>query len=111
MADLLAELDGYRAELAGYERSHKDERAALVREQIERVTGQIRTDIEKLHAQAGNHEDDGQEILAAQARVEAKRLARALPDDNEDEAGPKRAVRGRPKGRETTADTTPKERA
>lgn len=105
MADLLAELAGYKDELDNYERAGREDRAAQVRAQVDRVTGQIRGEVDKLHARADNHEDAGQDLLAAQARVEAKRLARALPDE------PPKASRGRVRGKETAQDTSPKERA
>jgi hypothetical protein len=76
--DLLAELDGYRAELDGYERSGRTARTEAVRGEIDRVTKQIAGEVEKLNAQADNHEEAGQDVLAAQARVQAKRLRRAL---------------------------------
>lgn len=72
--DLLAELAGYNNELAGYGRNK--ERAEQVRAQIERVTAQIRVRVEQLQADADNHITDGQDVLAAQALVEARRLVR-----------------------------------
>lgn len=80
--DLLAELAGYEAELAGYERQSRTERAAAVRVEITRVIGEVQTRIERLLTSAEGHEDDGQDVLAATARVEAKRLAAALPDEH-----------------------------
>ncbi len=99
--DLLAELAGYEAELAGYERQGRTERAAAVRDEVTRVIGEVQTRIERLLTQAEGHEDDGQEVLAAQARVEAKRLAAALPAEHRparlralhpDQAGAENAV-------------------
>jgi hypothetical protein len=98
--DLIAELTGYRNELAAARRRNNTDRAAAVTEQIERVTGQVRTRIEQLLAQAGNHEEAGQDVLAAQARVEAKRLGRETADATP--AGP---------GAENTAQSAPRETA
>jgi hypothetical protein len=80
--DLLAELAGYTSELANYQRSGRDERAAAVRDEISRVTGQINTRIEQLLTAAEGHEDAGADLAAAQARVEAKQLAAALPAEH-----------------------------
>lgn len=78
--DLLAELDGYRAELAGYERAKRADRITAVRKEIARVGKAIEVEVGKLIAQAENHEEAGQDVLAAQCRVEARRLARSLGD-------------------------------
>ena len=77
--DLLAELAGYEAELAGYERQSRTDRAAAVRAEIDRVIDEVKVRIERLLTSAEGHEDEGQDVLAAQARVEAKRLAATLP--------------------------------
>lgn len=76
--DLLAELEGYQSEQAGYERAGRKDRAAAVQTEVDRVSKAIAVEVEKLMAQADNHEEAGQDILAAQARVEAKRLRRAI---------------------------------
>lgn len=83
--DLLAELAGYEAELAGYERQHRTERADAVRTEITRVIGEVQVKIERELTVAEGHEDAGQDLLAAQARVEAKRLARGLPEEHRPE--------------------------
>lgn len=94
--DLIAELDGYRAEAARYDRDGRDDRVAAVREQADRVAGLIKVEAEKADAHADNHEEAGQDLLAAKARVEAKRLRRALAELGE---------------QETAADRTPRETA
>lgn len=76
--DLLAELAGYESELAGYK--NRPERAADVRKEIERVGGLIVREIDRLLAVAEGHEDEGRDVPAARARIEAKRLAAALPE-------------------------------
>lgn len=73
--DLIAELAGYRAELANCVQ-RKSDRTDQVREQITRVEAEIRKRVEQLKAQADNHMTDGHDVLAAQALTEARRLAR-----------------------------------
>lgn len=105
--DLLAELDGYRTELDGYTRAGRGERVEAVQAEIDRVTAQITTEADKLIAQAENHEEAGQDVLAAQARVEARRLRRALADlpeagppagEDADDATPRRTATTKRKG-------------
>lgn len=105
--DLAAELLGYRAELARYERYDEDDRAAGVREQIERVEGDVRAEAERLEADADRYDEAGQGVPAAMARNEARRY-RALLDEGQ-AAKPARG-RGRPR-KETAEDKTPKENA
>lgn len=93
--DLIAELDGYRSELAGYDRAGRTDRAAAVRAEVDRVTKQLAAEADKLIAQAEGHEDAGQDVAAAQARVEAKRLRRALADQT-------------PPAAENAAESTPR---
>src|SRR5687767_3730902 len=102
--DILAELDGYRTEQANYERQGRKDRLPAVKAEIERVTKQIRVEVDKLIAQAENHEEAGQDVLAAQCRVEARRLAResslGAPEDAADSAPKEKAV---PKGKKDGA--------
>lgn len=95
--DLLAELDGYRAELSGYDRAGRAERSDAVRAEIDRVTKAIEVEADNLTAQAENHEEAGQDVLAAQCRVEARRLRRCLAET--------------PPAGQTAADSTPRETA
>lgn len=104
MADLLAELAGYQAELAYCEKNSRDERAGLVRDQIDRVVGEVRDQVARLRAHAEACAANGQDVPAAEAVVEARRLEEALPAEQ-----PKRGP-GRPR-KETAQDKTPKERA
>ncbi len=76
--DLLAELAGYRNELAGAE-ARGSERAAQIRTEIERVEAAVTERAAELIAQAETHEGAGQDVLAAQARIEARRLTDAAP--------------------------------
>lgn len=104
--DLAAELQGYRNELANVEAAGKDERAAAVREEISRVEEAVRERADALDQAAEAHDKAGQDIRAAEARVESRRY-RDLLDD------PKPAARrggGRPR-KETAEDKTPKEKA
>lgn len=103
--DLIAEVAGYRTELANLERfSDKKDRANAVRGEIDRVAGQIRMEAERLMAQAETHEEAGQDVLAAQCRVEAKRLVRegglGQPENAADSAPKEKAV---PKGKKDGA--------
>lgn len=71
--DLIAELAGYRSELDNYR--NRPDRAAQVQTQIDRVTAAIANRIGQLLAQADNHMTAGNDVLAAQAMTEARRLA------------------------------------
>lgn len=109
--DLLAELDGYKAELDLYERRGQDERATAVRDEIKRVEDAVRQRAEELEATADKHDETGQDVRAAEARVEARRYRDALGS----EGGPAKrstAKRGAAQGRKETAeDKTPKDKA
>ncbi|MFI0484884.1 hypothetical protein [Actinomadura sp. 9N215] len=109
--DLAAELAGYRAELAHCEKYEKTERAELVNGEIERVEGEVRGVAESLERAAADHEDAGRDVLAAQARVEARRY-RELLDDGEAKPASRPVKRGpgRPR-KETAEDKTPREKA
>ncbi len=107
--DLLAVLAGYEAELAGYERQGRKERAAAVRGEIDRVIGEVQVRIERLLTSAEGHEDDGQDVLAAQARVEAKRLAAALPAEHR--PSKLRALYPDQAGAQDAAESAPRETA
>lgn len=101
--DLIAELQGYRNELASAERYAKTDRADAVREQIARVTGAIQERVDELEATAVEHEQNAQEVLAAHARVEAGRLRRALADRPEaSPPGAENAVAAAPRQTATT---------
>lgn len=106
--DLLAELQGYRDELAGAVQYGKDVTAEAVRGQIDRVIEGIKVEVERQLTAAETFEDAGQDVPAAQARVEAKRLARELPEEHRpgklralypDEAGAENAT-GAAQGKE-----------
>ncbi|HEV2778688.1 MAG TPA: hypothetical protein VGX25_04735 [Actinophytocola sp.] len=109
--DLIAELTGYQQELAGAEQRHRKDRTEAVRSEIERVVTAVARRVEQLLAQADNHEDAGEDLQAANARVEAKRLARAVIDaGHEDRLGETLAALRGP-GFQTTEQTTPQETA
>lgn len=76
--DLLAELAGYQAEYAREDRNQRAERAAAVREEIDRVRGEIEEKAEDLEAKAAEYVDEGQDVRAAQAAVQARELRQAL---------------------------------
>lgn len=96
--DMIAELSGFRTELENLERfghPNKD-RATAVKGEIERVASRIRLEAQRLLAQAETHEESGQDVLAAQCRVEAKRLVREgridTPEDAAESAPRKKSV-------------------
>lgn len=93
MHDLGAELQGYRDELADIAGDADREKA--VRKEIARVSKAIEERADELEAQADEHQDAGQDVAAAQARVEARRH-RALIEEP---------------AAEDTADSTPREKA
>lgn len=79
--DLLAELAGYQAEFAREDRNKRTERAAAVREEIDRVRGEIEAKADDLEAEAAGFVDEGQDVRAAQAAVRARELRQALEQD------------------------------
>jgi hypothetical protein len=113
--DLLAELTGYRNELTAV----SGDRAEAVKGEIERVTAAIRRKADALEARAEAHDEGGQDVPAAEARVEARRLREAIePEDADPGAGEGKtgaAARGRGKttkrANETAVDSTPRETA
>lgn len=107
--DLLAELQGYRNELVNAENADNNDRAGAVRDEISRVEGLVRERADELDAQANEHAEAGQDVLAAEATVEARRYREALAG-SESEAGSAPKRRGRP-AKENTADKAPKETA
>lgn len=102
MHDLLAELDGYRTELANAERAGRQDRADAVRPHLGRLAGLIEAEAARLDAQAETHENEGQDVLAAQARVEAKRLRRGAQLTADASPAGENAADARPKETATT---------
>ncbi|MCW6010322.1 hypothetical protein K1W54_38105, partial [Micromonospora sp. CPCC 205371] len=111
MHDLIAELTGYRNELASANRDGKKDRAAAVAEQIDRVTGDLVTRVDELLADAAEYDAAGQDIRAGQARAAARRFAAALPAEQRPESV--RALSpthpGAAPGADHAADATPRE--
>lgn len=103
MHDVLAELAAYRDELAHYTATTKTDRAQLVCAEIDRVSTVVRDNADTLDELAQQHDDSGQDMLAAQARVEARRLRAALRD------APETAAESDPP--ETAAESHPQETA
>jgi hypothetical protein len=93
MPDLISELDAYRAEQARYVREGKKDRAAAAAAERERVAAAIGVEADKLDAKARGHVDNGQDVLAAQAMVEARRLRAALKDQGAPETAAESAPR------------------
>lgn len=109
--DLVAELLGYRNELARLEHGGDEPRAAAVRGEIERVEAAVREQAERLEHDAAEYDEAGQGVRAAMLRNEARELRTALGDGQGDGDGrPAKRGPGRPR-KETAADTTPKEKA
>ena len=78
MHDLIAELGGFKTELANYERRGDiaKDRVSAVKGEIDRVTKEIKAEVERLMAEMDARAEAGQDVLAAQCLTEAKRLAR-----------------------------------
>jgi hypothetical protein len=76
--DLVAELEGYNNELAREENRGRGERADAVREQIARVRKEIADRVEQLEADAEHYTEQGQDLKAAQAAIDARKLRAEL---------------------------------
>lgn len=76
--DLLAELAGYTNELARV--AGQSERAAAVREEVQRVRGEIAERVKELEAEATEHSDAGRDVRAAECAVAARSFIAALRD-------------------------------
>jgi hypothetical protein len=112
MHDLAAELQGYKNELKQAEQRGNKERAAAVREEIKRVGAAVREKAEALEAAAHAHDAAGQDVLAAQARVEARRYRDLLPKRGRPAKGKDDGAQtGSTTSTENTADSTPTETA
>lgn len=72
--DRTAELDGYVAEHAHYERLGNAESAAAVRGEVQRLVNEIEAEAAAKIAEAETHEAAGQELLGARARTRAREL-------------------------------------
>lgn len=101
MHDVLAELEGYRNELANAERHGDDKKAAAVREQLDRVKAEVEARAVAAETRAEAFKADGQDVLAAQHEVEARTYRAAL-----DEPAGKQAAE-----QETAVESAPRERA
>ncbi|RJQ68084.1 hypothetical protein D5S17_32800 [Pseudonocardiaceae bacterium YIM PH 21723] len=97
MHDLVAELRGYRDELAEAETYANTVRAQAVRDQIGRVTGEITELATDLEAQATQAKNRGADGVADELAARAGRLRQAVAE--------------LPPATATTADNTPLEHA
>jgi hypothetical protein len=96
--DLVAELQGYRNELASAERRGDADRAEAVREEVDRVAGLLRGRVEALRANA-----------EAEVHPDVERIETALAElDGDGEAS---ETSGRKTRQRTAASTTPNEKA
>lgn len=100
--DHLAELGGYRNELAQAERRGDGAHAAEVRQEIARVTQSIARRAEVLRAEADNHEAADRYEQAARARRTARAYDAEVLEDASAEPPTERAVPRR--GKKTSAD-------
>jgi hypothetical protein len=98
--DLIAELTGYRNELAN---TGDADLAKQVQAQVDRVSGEIKAEADALDSTAKEHDDNGQDVPAAEARVESRRLRNALdttPTDTRPAEAEEKAV---PAAKETAS--------
>lgn len=98
--DLVAELEGYNNELAREENRGRGERADAVREQITRVRKEIADRVEQLEADAEHYTEQGQDLKAAQAAIDARKLRAEL-----ESAGPFPAPVDAQRGQDNVSDT------
>ncbi|MEU3563520.1 hypothetical protein [Kitasatospora sp. NPDC006786] len=75
--DLLAELAGYRNELAGA-KARGSARTDDIAAELKRVTTAITDRAAELTDEAKDHQDAGRDVLAVAAHAEARRLRDAL---------------------------------
>lgn len=111
--DLVAELQGYRNELASAERRGDTDRAAAVREEIERIAGLLRGQAAALEAQPPETTPGLARVRAALTELEEAGVADA--EETRQTKAKARSRRGGTRanraGQETAADTTPTETA
>jgi len=86
MHDVLAELQGYRNELAQAQRRGDTETAAAVQAEIDRVSATARSVAASHAGDAARHHDAGAHALAAKARAEAARYRDAAGPGSDDTA-------------------------
>lgn len=101
--DLLAELAGYRNELARENQLARTDRAAAIRTEIARVRKAIASRAEVLDAEGDNYVEAGQDLKAAQAAIEARALRKAIDDGD-----PGQEPAAAPAEPETAADSRPR---
>jgi len=110
MHDLIAELEGYRNELASAERHGDKDRAKAVRGEVARVAKAVNARVDQLLADADAADEELRDLDAAKKRAEARRMARALPERLRGDAAGRLAADGRPASSDT-ADHAPTETA
>lgn len=106
--DLLAELAGYRNELAIQNAAGNTGVLGEIRAEIDRVTGLITGRADALDTKADTYLESGSDVRGAEARVEARRLrtAAAPATENTAQSAPRETAttrRGRRAQRETPA--------
>ncbi|MFG2722709.1 hypothetical protein ACGFW5_31085 [Streptomyces sp. NPDC048416] len=99
MHDRIAELAGLRAELATCKNGPREtwrDKTDEVQAQIDRVRGELDEAAEALETQSTTLADGGQDVRAAEAAVEARRIRAVLAEGEDDGARaplPKRGKR------------------
>lgn len=106
--DLLAELAGYRNELTIQDAAGHADLVEQIEAEIARVSGLITGRADALDTKADTHLQSGADVLAAVARVEARRLrdGAAPAEETGAESAPRETAttrRGRRAQRETSA--------
>jgi hypothetical protein len=91
--DVLAELDGYRNELANARRYGNNEQAEAVTVEIDRVKADVQARAVDHETRAASYRGDGQDLKAAEQDVEARRYRDALTEPGAD---PETAVEAPP---------------
>ncbi|MEV6046041.1 hypothetical protein [Streptomyces xanthochromogenes] len=105
MHDRVAELVGLRNELAickNGPRESRREKTDEVQEQIDRVRGDLSAEVEGLEERAQVLGESGQDVRAAEAAVEARRI-RAVLDEDDPAPAETRKRAGSPSGKRNTA--------
>lgn len=92
--DVVAELGGYADELSDAQRHGKADVVTAVQEQLDRVKAEVAARAVAAETRAASLKEDGQDVAAANADVEARRYREALApfEDASDSAPRERAV-------------------
>lgn len=111
MHDLIAELEGYRNELSSAERRGHDDKAKEIRKEVTRVAADVNSRIDQLTTEADHADEALEDLTAAQKRAEARRMARALPEQLRGDSARQLAGDDSRPASSDTADRSPTETA